>query len=97
MEGFRALYTAPDRATAETTLTAWETQVRTAAVPEFQRLFATGSVLGSWRNEVLNYLDHPYTNGFVEGKNTRTKQLQRQAYGYRHHETLRLRILLPTG
>jgi transposase len=34
------------------------------------------------------------SNGFVEGKNNRTKTMMRQAYGYRSHYNLRLRILL---
>ena len=36
-----------------------------------------------------------YTNGYVEGSNNRTKAIQRQAYGYRNNENLRLRVLLP--
>jgi transposase len=34
------------------------------------------------------------SNGFVEGKNNRTKALMRQGYGYRNRGHLRLRILL---
>ncbi len=34
------------------------------------------------------------SNGFVEGKNNRTKALMRQGYGYRNRRHLRLRILL---
>jgi len=34
------------------------------------------------------------SNGFVEGKNNRTKALMRQGYGYRNRHNLRLRILL---
>jgi hypothetical protein len=34
------------------------------------------------------------SNGFVEGKNNRTKALMRQGYGYRNRQHLRLRILL---
>jgi hemerythrin len=33
-------------------------------------------------------------NGFVEGKNHRTKAIMRQAYGYRNHRHVRLRTLL---
>ena len=94
-DGFAAFYAAADRAAAEHALARWEQQVRDSGLPEFQVLFAAGSVLGGWREEVLNYFDHRVTNGFVEGKNTRTKQLIRQAYGYRNRDNLRLRILLP--
>jgi len=34
------------------------------------------------------------SNGFVEGKNNRTKAMMRQGYGYRNRRNLRLRILL---
>jgi DDE domain/Transposase len=34
------------------------------------------------------------SNGFVEGKNNRTKALMHQAYGYRNFLNLRLRILV---
>jgi len=51
----------------------------------------------TWREEILNFfvfLPTRISNGFVEGKNNRTKALMRQAYGYRNHQHLRLRILL---
>lgn len=96
-ETFQAFYAVPDRAAAEQALAAWEQDLRDGGLPEFRALFAAGSVLGGWREEVLTYFDHRLTNGFVEGKNTRTKQLIRQAYGYRNRDNLRLRILLPAA
>ncbi len=96
-ETFREWYAAPNRVTAATRLGVWEQTIRDQGPAEFQALFAQGSMLGSWREELLNYFDHPYTNGFVEGKNNRSKQLQRQAYGYRNRDNLRLRILLPVA
>ena len=36
-------------------------------------------MLEAWREGVLNRFDRRYTNGYVEGKINRTKQLQRQA------------------
>jgi transposase len=94
-EEFRRWYESADRATAEAGLSKWEATLRKDAMPEYLALFAQGSLLGSWRGELLNYFDHRYTNAYVEGKNNRTKQLQRQAYGYRNRANLRLRILLP--
>lgn len=96
-EEFRAWYDSPDRATAEKELLAWEQAIKEKGPAEYQALFAEGSMLGSWREELLNYFDHSFTNGYTEGKNNRTKQLQRQAYGYRNRDNLRLRILLPAG
>lgn len=96
-EEFRALYQSPDRVTAEARLSSWQEAVRADGLGEYLALFAQGSVLGSWRAEILNYFDHRFTNAYVEGKNNRSKQLQRQAYGYRNRENLRLRILLPAA
>jgi transposase len=55
------------------------------------RPFATG-VRKSWRS--LTDLATRLSNGFVEGKNNRTKAIMRQGYGSRTRRNLRLRILL---
>jgi transposase len=94
---FRTWYHSPDRATAARTLVRWEQAVQRDGVREYQMLLGSKAMLSSWRNEVLNYFDHRYTNSYCEGKNTRTKQLIRQAYGYRNRNNLRLRILLPAA
>ena len=56
------------------------------------------SAFVNWREEILAFFQflptHRVSNGFVEGKNNRTKTLMRQAYGYRNRLHLRLRILL---
>lgn len=96
-EEFRLWYESADRATAEAGLDRWEEALRSDGLPEYLALFVQGSLLGSWRQEALNYFNHRYTNAYVEGKNNRTKQLQRQAYGYRNRANLRLRILLPVA
>lgn len=96
-ELFRLWYEATDRTAAATHLAAWEQTIREEGPAEFRALFAPGSMLASWRDELLNYFDEPYTNGYVAGKNTRSKQLQRQASGYRNRGNLRLRILLPAA
>jgi hypothetical protein len=31
------------------------------------------TTLQTWREDILNYVDYPYTNGFLEGKNANTK------------------------
>jgi transposase len=96
-EEFRLWYESADRATAEVGLRQWEAALRSDGMPEYLALFAQGSLLSSWRQEALNYFDYRYTNAYVAGKNNRTKQLQRQAYGYRNRANLRLRILLPVA
>jgi transposase len=50
----------------------------------------------TWRAAILaffTFLPLRLSNGFVEGKNNRTKALMRQAYGYRNRHHLRWRIL----
>ncbi len=51
-------------------------------------------MLRLWREAILNYFDHPYTNGFLEGKNNRIKVVKRMAYGYRNPQNFRQRIML---
>src|SRR6266550_6947477 len=51
----------------------------------------------NWRQEILAFFDFLpilVSNGFVEGKNNRTKTIMRQAFGYRNRYNLLMRILL---
>lgn len=43
---------------------------------------------------IINSLIYPYSNGVVEGINTKIKLLKRIAYGYRNFKNFRLKILL---
>ena len=90
-EAFRAWYHSATRVEAEQGLRVWETSVREQGPAPFRALFP---MLRTWRQEILNYFDHRYTNGFVEGKNNRIKSLKRMAYGYRNSHNFRQRILL---
>jgi transposase len=90
-EWFRAWYRGGSRAAAEAALTQWEASVRNQGPAPFRALFP---MLRLWREEILNYFDNPYTNGFLEGKNNRIKVIKRNAYGYRNSQNFRLRIML---
>jgi transposase len=90
-EWFRAWYRGGSRVAAEAALMRWEASVRDHGPPPFKALFP---MLRLWRNEILNYFDYPYTNGFLEGKNNRIKVIKRTAYGYRNPQNFRQRILL---
>jgi transposase len=90
-EAGRAWYRLTRRAEAETKLTLWEQSVREQGPAPFRALLP---MLRIWRQEILNYFDHPYTNGFLEGKNNRIKVIKRVAYGYRNQTNFRQRILL---
>jgi len=90
-EAFRTWYRTGDRQTAEARLLRWERTVREHGPAPFQALCP---MLRLWRDEILNYFDYPYTNGFLEGKNNRIKVIKRVAYGYRNPENFRQRIML---
>jgi len=90
-EWFRAWYRGGSRAAAEVSLAQWETSVRDNGPAPFTALFP---MLRLWREEILNYFDYPYTNGFLEGKNNRIKVIKRTAYGYRNPQNFRQRIML---
>lgn len=90
-EAFRAWYQTATRTEAAQRLRAWEAEVQEEGLAPFQAL---SPMLRDWRQEILNYFDHRYTNGFVEGKNNRIKVIKRMAYGYRNNHNFRLRILL---
>jgi transposase len=90
-ETFRDWYHCANRVEAETRLGLWENSVKEQGLHPFRALFP---MLHIWRQEILNYFDHPYTNGFLEGKNNRIKVIKRVAYGYRNSVNFRQRILL---
>lgn len=47
----------------------------------------------NWFNEILNSFDVPWTNGFTEGCNNKTKVLKRVCFGVRNFHRFRNRIL----
>ena len=93
-EALRTWYATATAATAATGLDAWIEQVQKSG---FDHLRKALSAFRNWRQEILaffQFLPTRISNGFVEGKNNRTKALMRQGYGYRNRQHLRLRILL---
>jgi len=93
-EALRTWYATASAATAVAGLKAWIAAVKRHGPPELRKAL---SAFRNWRQEILAFFDFLPTrlsNGFVEGKNNRTKALMRQGYGYRNRRHLRLRILL---
>lgn len=93
-EALRSWYATATVADAADLLDAWIKQVQEKG-PEALR--EALSPFKQWRQEILaffQFLPLLVSNGFVEGKNNRTKAMMRQAYGSRHRYNLRLRILL---
>lgn len=72
-------------------LTRWLELAKSAELPEFDECI---KAFTNWFEYILNSLDTPYTNGFVEGKNNKIKVLKRNAYGLQNFERFRKRILL---
>lgn len=93
-EELRAWYATATVATAAQNLDAWIDNVQRLGPEPLRK---TLSAFKNWRDEILaffQFLPTRLSNGFVEGKNNRTKALMRQAYGYRNRLHLRFRILL---
>jgi transposase len=93
-EALRAWYATATGATAAGELDTWIEKVQLQGPDQMRK---TLSAFKNWRQEILaffQFLPIRISNGFVEGKNNRTKAMMRQAYGYRNRQHLRLRILL---
>jgi transposase len=93
-EDLRSWYYTSNASNAESGLDCWIAKVEKDGPPEMRQAL---SAFRNWRKEILAFFtflpEHRISNGFVEGKNNRTKALMRQAYGYRNRLNLRLRIL----
>ena len=68
----------------------WLFSVETMDLPEFQDCT---KAYRNWFQEILNSMDVPWTNGFIEGCNNKTKVLKRVCYGMRNFNNFRKRIL----
>ncbi len=93
-EALRTWYATATVADAAQHLDAWIKQVQQEGPDALQKAL---SPFKNWRQEILaffQFLPILVSNGFVEGKNNRTKTMMRQAYGYRNRYNLRMRILL---
>lgn len=92
-ERLRTWYATATAATAAAGLDGWIEQVHQSGCEPLRK---TLSAFKNWRQEILAFFQFfplRISNGFVEGKNNRTKALMRQGYGYRNRRHLRLRIL----
>lgn len=71
-------------------LIAWLYSVETVDLPEFNECVRA---CRNWFAEILNSMDYPWTNGFTEGCNNKTKVLKRVCFGVRNFRRFRNRIL----
>ena len=73
------------------TLADWLLSVEIMDLPEFHDCT---KAYHNWFNEIINSLEVPWTNGFIEGCNNKTKVLKRTCYGMRNFNNFRKRILI---
>lgn len=71
-------------------LSDWIIQAELANYDEFK---AALTAIHNWDKYILNSFKYPYSNGFTEGSNNKTKVLKRVAFGYRNFDRFRNRIL----
>lgn len=68
----------------------WLNSVDEMDLPEFDDCT---KAYRNWFNEILNSMDVPWSNGFIEGCNNKTKVLKRVCYGMRNFRNFKNRIL----
>ena len=68
----------------------WLYSVEVMDLPEFDDCT---KAYHNWFQEIINAMDVPWTNGYVEGCNNKTKVLKRVSYGMRNFNNFRKRIL----
>ena len=68
----------------------WLYSVEVMDLPEFRDCT---KAYHNWFQEILNSMDVPWTNGYIEGCNNKTKVLKRVTYGMRNFSHFRKRIL----
>ena len=68
----------------------WLTAVEVMDLPEFDDCT---KAYYNWFQEILNSMDVPWSNGFIEGCNNKTKVLKRVCFGMRNFSNFRKRIL----
>ena len=87
---FLAVIRSKSSAEGKQRLVDWLFSVETMALPEFDDCT---KAYHNWFQEILNSMDVPWTNGYIEGCNNKTKVLKRVTYGMRNFGNLRKRIL----
>ena len=68
----------------------WLYSVEVMDMPEFCQ---STKACHNWFQEIINSMDVPWTNGYIEGCNNKTKVLKRVCYGMRNFNNFRKRIL----
>ena len=80
----------PSSEIAKKALADWLYHAENTDLPEFK---ACITAMHNWSEYILNAFDCPYSNGFTEGCNNKTKVLKRVCFGVRNFARFRNRIL----
>jgi len=89
-EDLRQIWDQSRKSAAETLLDDWIARARASGI---QMLSKFANTLAAHKSGILAYYDYPISTGPLEGTNNKIKTMKRQAYGYRDHEFLKLKIM----
>ena len=87
---FLFLMHSPNSQVAKELLADWIYRAESSHLPEFQDCIRA---IHNWGQLILNSFIVPFTNGYTEGCNNKTKVLKRVCYGLRNFHRFRNRIL----
>ena len=88
-EELRLLWQQTSKEKAESFLKEWFKRADESGVKHLKQMART---IKTYQWGILNWYDHPISNGLVEGINNKIKVLKRIAYGYRDMEYFQLRL-----
>jgi transposase len=88
-EELRQFWEQPHKTAARNFLTSWYTRAMDSGIRQLQDMART---LLAHTHGLLAYYDYPISTGPLEGTNNKIKTLQRQSYGIRDREYLKLSI-----
>jgi transposase len=89
-EYLRQIWSQPDKTTARLVLDDWLSMARASGVRMLEQFANT---IEEHQEGILNFYDCRISTGPLEGTNTKIQLMKRQAYGFRDHEFLKLKIL----
>lgn len=89
-EDLRQIWSQPNKRTARRVLKDWLARARASGI---RMLVQFANTLEEHQEGVLNYYHYPISTGPLEGTNNKIQLMKRQAYGFRDHAFLKLKIL----
>jgi transposase len=89
-DDLRQIWMQENKFTARLILEDWLARARASGLRMLEKFADT---LEQHQEGIFNYYDYPISTGPLEGTNTKIQLMKRQAYGYRDHQFLKLKIL----